>query len=78
MWLARCGYLVAGLCAATAQAAPLDCETLKAEIETKIQSQGVANYTLEVVDNAEVHDPSMVVGTCAGGTRKIIYQKNNE
>lgn len=78
MRLAWCAALLASVCAAGAQAAPLDCETLRAEIEQKIQSQGVANYTLEVVDNAEVKDPAMVVGTCANGTRKVIYQKSND
>lgn len=50
---------------------------LKAEIEAKIQAQGVASYTLEIVPNSEVQDPNMVVGTCDGGTKKIIYQKND-
>jgi hypothetical protein len=36
----------------------------------------VPSYTLEIVDNDEVQDQSMVVGSCAGGTKKIIYQKN--
>ncbi|MFF7707230.1 DUF1161 domain-containing protein [Pseudomonas sp. NPDC007930] len=71
------GVAAGALWAAAAQAAPVDCEALKAEIEAKIQSQGVANYTLEIVANAEVRDPAMVVGSCANGTRKILYQKNN-
>lgn len=54
------------------------CEELKAEIETKIQSRGVASYTLEIVDAADVEDPNMIVGTCDGGTRKIIYQRNDD
>ena len=64
--------------AAAAQAATKPCAELKAEIETKIQSAGVTAYTLEIVSNAEVKDPSMVVGSCEGGTRKIIYQKNDD
>lgn len=70
--------IVALLFSATALAAPKPCEELKAEIETKIQSAGVTAYTLEIVTNAEVKDPSMVVGSCEGGTRKIIYQKNDD
>ncbi|MDR6676743.1 DUF1161 domain-containing protein [Pseudomonas oryzihabitans] len=58
-------------------AAPLSCDQLKADIEVKIQAAGVTAYTLEVVPNAEVSDPNMVVGSCANGTRKIIYQRNN-
>jgi hypothetical protein len=57
-------------------AAPKPCEELRAEIEVKIQAAGVASYTLEIVSNDEAQDPSMVVGSCDGGTRKIVYQKN--
>jgi hypothetical protein len=63
--------------ATSALAAPKPCEELKAEIEAKIQAQGVASYTLEIVKNDEVHDQNMVVGSCDNGTRKIIYQKND-
>jgi hypothetical protein len=63
--------------ASSALAAPKPCEELKAEIETKIQAQGVTSYTLEIVTNDEVHDQNMVVGTCENGTKKIIYQKND-
>jgi len=58
-------------------AATKPCEELKAEIESKIQAAGVTSYTLEIVDKAEVKDPNMVVGTCDGGKRRIIYQKND-
>ncbi|MBY8935465.1 MULTISPECIES: DUF1161 domain-containing protein [Pseudomonas] len=61
----------------SAFAAPKPCEELKAEIEAKIQAQGVTSYTLEVVTNDEVHDQNMVVGSCENGTKKIIYQKND-
>lgn len=66
------------LFSATALAAPKPCEELKAEIETKIQSAGVTSYTLEIVRNDEVSDPNMVVGNCENGTKKIIYQKNDD
>ncbi|NQD91486.1 DUF1161 domain-containing protein [Pseudomonas sp. CrR25] len=65
-----------GLLGSAAVAAPKPCEELKQEIEVKIQAAGVASYTLEIVTNDEVHDPSMVVGSCDGGSKKIIYQKN--
>ncbi|RZA11180.1 MAG: DUF1161 domain-containing protein [Proteobacteria bacterium] len=64
--------------ATTALAAPRPCEDLKAEIEAKIQAQGVTSYTLEIVDNLDAKDPSMVVGSCDNGTRKIVYQKNDD
>lgn len=63
--------------ATSALAAPKPCEELKAEIEAKIQAQGVPSYILEIVTNDEVHDNNMVVGSCENGTRKIIYQKND-
>lgn len=63
--------------ATSALAAPKPCEELKAEIEAKIQARGVTSYTLEIVSNSEVHDQNMVVGSCEGGTKKIIYQKND-
>jgi hypothetical protein len=66
-------------CALTtsALAAPKSCEELKAEIEAKIQANKVSSYTLEIVENEDVHDQNMVVGTCENGTKKIIYQKND-
>ncbi|NBA96985.1 DUF1161 domain-containing protein [Pseudomonas sp. R5(2019)] len=69
--------LLGTLLAAQASAAVKPCEELKAEIEAKIQAQRVTSYTLEIVPNSEVHDQNMVVGSCEGGTRKIIYQKND-
>lgn len=64
------------LFAGAALAAPKPCEELKAEIEVKIQANNVPSYTLEIVPNAEVQDQSMVVGSCDGGTKKIVYQRN--
>lgn len=69
--------LLLTLATASAFAAPKPCEELKAEIEAKIQANGVPSYTLEIVDNADVGDQGMVVGSCDGGTRKIIYQRND-
>lgn len=63
--------------ATSALAATKPCEELKAEIETKIQAAGVSSYTLEIVANDDVHDQNMVVGRCEGGSKKIIYQKND-
>ena len=65
-----------GVFSSSVLAAPKDCEALRAEIEVKIQAAGVASYTLEIVTNDEAQDPSMVVGSCDGGSKKIIYQRN--
>ena len=70
--------VLASLLATSALAAPKPCEELKTEIEAKIQAAGVPSYTLEIVPNSEVTDQNMVVGSCDGGTRKIIYQKNDQ
>ncbi|TDF83202.1 DUF1161 domain-containing protein [Pseudomonas sp. H9] len=69
--------VLTSLLATSALAAPKNCEELKAEIEAKIQANNVSSYTLEIVKNEEVHDQNMVVGSCEGGTKKIIYQKND-
>jgi hypothetical protein len=50
------------------------CEELKAEIAAKIEANGVKNYTLEIVANDYAGD-GKVVGTCEGGTKKIVYTR---
>ena len=73
-------FALAVVCCAMATsvlAAPKPCEELKTEIEAKIQTNNVSSYTLEIVSNEEVHDESMVVGSCEYGTKKIIYQNND-
>ena len=62
------------LAATAAFAAPKPCEELKAEIEAKVQANGVKNYTLEIGPADQVKDEK-IVGTCDGGTRKIIYKR---
>lgn len=53
-------------------AAAKPCEELKSEIAAKIESKGVTNYTLEIVPVDEEKE-GREVGTCDGGTMKIIY-----
>lgn len=48
------------------------CEELKAEIDAKLQAKGVVDYALEIVPADQVSDQK-VVGSCDGGTQKIIY-----
>jgi hypothetical protein len=69
--------MLLGALSSAALAAPKPCEELKQEIEVKIQAAGVASYTLEIVPNDEAQDPNMVVGSCDGGSKKIIYQRND-
>jgi hypothetical protein len=50
------------------------CEELKTEIAAKLDASGVKNYTLNVVDAADVKD-AKVVGSCDGGAKRITYEK---
>jgi len=65
---------VALLMIATPVFAKKDCDELKAEIDAKIQAKGVKAYTLEIVPNEQVKD-GRVVGSCDGGTKKILYTR---
>lgn len=73
----RCVLVLSlGLLSAPLLAATKPCEELREEIEVKIQAAGVTTYTLEIVPAEEVTDLGMVVGSCDGGTRKIVYQRH--
>ncbi len=58
---------------AHAQAAK-PCEELKSDIAQKLEAKGVKSYTLEVVSKDQETD-GKVVGTCEGGTKKIVYRR---
>jgi hypothetical protein len=51
-----------------------DCGELKTEIEAKIKKNGVDKFSLDVVE-ADKQAEGKVVGTCDGGTKKIVYKK---
>ena len=51
-----------------------DCNELKSEIEAKIKKNGVEKFTLDIVDKDAQAD-GKVVGTCDGGTKKIVYKR---
>jgi Protein of unknown function (DUF1161) len=48
------------------------CDELRAQIEGKIKTAGVATFTVTVVDSA-ANAPGKVVGTCDKGAKKILY-----
>jgi hypothetical protein len=50
------------------------CEELKTEIAAKLDAKGVKGYTLDIVAKDADAD-GKVVGTCEGGTKKIVYKK---
>lgn len=53
---------------------PKPCEVLKAEIVKKLEANGAKNYTLEIVAKDKEAE-GKVVGSCEGGTKKIVYSK---
>jgi hypothetical protein len=73
--------IVAALVAAAVTSGPAfaqgmrkDCTELKGEIEAKIKKNGVEKFSLDVVD-ADAQAEGKVVGTCDGGTKKIVYKR---
>lgn len=70
----RMAVLVALALAATHALARKDCDELKSEIDAKIKANGVQAYTLEIVPQDQATD-GKVVGTCDGGTKKIVYKR---
>ena len=51
-----------------------DCGELKGEIEAKIKKNGVDKFTLDVLE-ADAQSDGKVVGTCEGGSKKIVYKR---
>ena len=71
--LAAIGVLLFVSVPAHAQAAK-PCEELKDEITKKLDAKGVKGYTLEIVAKDKDAE-GKVVGSCDGGTKKIIYSR---
>lgn len=68
------GALALSLMALPASAQVKPCEELKAEIAAKIEANGVTAYQLEIIPINQESDWK-VVGTCDGGTMKIVYRR---
>jgi len=60
--------------AATPALARKSCEELKGEIEAKLKAKGVKSWTIEIVAKDE-NKEGRVVGTCDGGTKKLVYRR---
>src|SRR5260370_28954012 len=73
--LAAIGVLLFVSVPAHAQAAK-PCEELKDEIAKKLDAKGVKGYTLEIVAKDKDAE-GKVVGTCDGGTKKLIYNQTS-
>jgi hypothetical protein len=54
--------------------ANISCDALLSEIETKIKNNGVKAFTLTILPKDETSD-LRVIGTCDGGTKKIVYKR---
>jgi len=65
------------------------CDSLKAQIDAKLQAKGIPSYTLEVVPVTQTTPASgvaaaspykepagKVVGTCEGDSKQILYSRN--
>jgi hypothetical protein len=68
--------VVASAVPATALAGK-SCDELKSEIAAKIDANKVQGYKLTVVEAAATSD-SAVVGTCEGGTKKLLYARGGK
>jgi len=60
------------LASAPAFAQKKSCDELKGEIDARLKAKGVSGYTLDIVTDAK---DGKVVGSCDGGTKKIVYKR---
>jgi hypothetical protein len=67
LFMSACAY---------AQAAK-PCEELKAEIAKKLEANNVKSYSLDIVAKDDNTTEGKVVGTCEGGTKKILYRRTS-
>jgi len=73
--MTRTLFLLAAIALPFASAcAAKPCEELKTEIAAKMDAKGVKDYSLEIVASDQAGDRK-VVGSCDGGTNKILYSK---
>lgn len=74
---AHSAWLLLAACALAGNAAAQDndnCEAIRAQIESKIAASGVIGFSVAVMD-ANANTSGQVVGSCALGTRKIVYTR---
>jgi hypothetical protein len=72
-WLTLAAILFVPACSYAQAAKP--CEELKSEIASKLDAKGVKSYSLEIVAKDQDAE-GKVVGTCEGGTKKIVYRRS--
>ena len=71
-WLTLAAILFLPTCSYAQGAKP--CEELKSEIASKLDAKGVKSYSLEIVPKDQDVE-GKVVGSCEGGTKKIVYRR---
>ena len=71
-WLTIAAILFVPACGYAQAAKP--CEELKSEIASKLDAKGVKSYSLEIVSKDQ-DAAGKVVGSCEGGTKKIVYRR---
>ena len=74
--LVTMAVLLVASASAFAQAAK-PCEELKAEIAKKLDAKGVKSYSLDIMAKDDKEGDGKVVGTCEGGTKKIVYLRTS-
>lgn len=67
--------LALALAVSPALAQRKDCNELKAEIDAKIEKNGVTAFTTTIVEMDAPEGDAKVVGTCDGQTKKILYRR---
>lgn len=83
-------FLCLSLISLPSIAETLSCDALKSRVDAKLQAKGVQSYTLEVVAIESQNNtvaasgiPAIKasngkeVGTCDGGTKRLIYTRGN-
>jgi len=87
-----CKLLLAACLVCFSVPAMASCDSLKSEIEAKLQAKGVVSYTLEIIPVAQAaaapaavsgvaaapakEAAGKVVGSCEGDTKQIIYTRH--
>jgi hypothetical protein len=75
VWIKALMALAPIVVGVSATAAPLPCATLQASIAEKLSANGVGAYFLAIVSIDEVGKSDEVVGSCDGGTKRILYER---
>jgi hypothetical protein len=65
----------ASTAAPASSSARKSCDDLKSEIAAKLDAKGVTGYTLTVATPEDAAKDGKVVGSCDGGSQRIVYKR---